>query len=117
MVSFEHRAMSIRRQCALLGLDRSGLYQQPLGESPENLRLMRLMDEHYTHHPEHGVGGKNAVRRDRLMGNMTHAQDSDPGRAMGGRPRLFSRAEKEAGDRAARISACRSGEAGIFQAA
>lgn len=55
MVSLDYGAMSIRRQCALLGLDRSGLYHQPLGENPENLRLMRLMDEHYTHHPEHGV--------------------------------------------------------------
>jgi putative transposase len=55
MVSLDHGALSIRRQCALLGLDRSGLYHQPLGESPEKLRLMRLMDEHDTRHPEHGV--------------------------------------------------------------
>jgi putative transposase len=55
MVSLNHPQLSVRRQCALLGLDRSGLYHQPLGESRENLRLMRLMDEHYTRHPEHGV--------------------------------------------------------------
>jgi putative transposase len=43
--------LSIRRQCALLGLSRSSLYYQPATESAENLRLMRLIDGEYTAHP------------------------------------------------------------------
>ncbi len=37
--------MSARRQCELLGLNRSSLYYEPTGETAENLRLMRLIDE------------------------------------------------------------------------
>ena len=33
--------MSIRRQCALLGISRSSVYYAPRGESAENLALMR----------------------------------------------------------------------------
>ena len=43
-----HPRLSIRRQCALLGLARSTLYDQPLGASAENLQLMRWLDEQYT---------------------------------------------------------------------
>ena len=45
---------SVRRQCELLGVNRSGLYYQPVGESAENLRLMRLLDEQYTRVPFYG---------------------------------------------------------------
>ena len=37
-------ALSIRRQCALLGISRSSVYYAPRGESAENLALMRRMD-------------------------------------------------------------------------
>jgi putative transposase len=43
--------LSVRRQCQLLGLNRSSLYYQPAGETEENLRLMRLLDQEYTAHP------------------------------------------------------------------
>jgi putative transposase len=46
--------LSIRRQCELLGVHRAGLYYQPRGESEENLRLMRLLDEQYTRTPFYG---------------------------------------------------------------
>jgi putative transposase len=46
--------ISIRRQCELLGVNRSGLYYEPLGESQENLVLMRLLDEQYTRTPFYG---------------------------------------------------------------
>lgn len=49
-----HGEISVRRQCDLLGVNRSGLYYQPVGESEENLRLMRLIDEEYTRHPFYG---------------------------------------------------------------
>jgi putative transposase len=50
-----HLQLSIRRQCVLLGLARSTLYDQPLGERAENLQLMRLLDEQYTATPFYGV--------------------------------------------------------------
>jgi putative transposase len=53
-VEREHPDISIRRQCELLGVNRSGLYYQPLGESEENLQLMRLLDEQYTRTPFYG---------------------------------------------------------------
>ena len=49
-----HPEISLRRQCELLGLNRSGLYYQPHGESAENLKLMRLIDEEYTRRPFYG---------------------------------------------------------------
>ena len=49
-----HPDLSIRRQCELLGVSRAGLYYQPRGESEENLRLMRLLDEQYTRTPFYG---------------------------------------------------------------
>lgn len=46
--------ISVRRQCDLLGINRSGLYYRPVGESEQNLRLMRLLDEQYTRTPFYG---------------------------------------------------------------
>lgn len=46
---------SLREQCRLLGVNRSNLYYQPVGESDENLLLMRLLDEQYTRTPFYGV--------------------------------------------------------------
>lgn len=49
-----HRDISVRRQCELLGVNRSVLYYRPLGESAENRKLMRLIDEEYTRRPFYG---------------------------------------------------------------
>jgi putative transposase len=46
--------LSVRRQCELLGLNRSGLYYEPARESLENLPLMRLLDEPYLKTPFYG---------------------------------------------------------------
>ena len=35
--------ISVRRQCELLGVNRSGLYYEPVGESEENRLLMRML--------------------------------------------------------------------------
>ena len=48
-------AFSLRRQCELLGPDRSGLYRRPAGEREGNLAPMRLLDEQYTRTPCYGV--------------------------------------------------------------
>lgn len=47
--------MSLRRQCELLGLERSSLHYAAAGESAENLHLMRLLDEQYTAAPFYGI--------------------------------------------------------------
>jgi len=54
LVEPSHPEISMRRQCELLSLSRSSLYYEPLGESQENLRLMRLLDEQYTRAPFYG---------------------------------------------------------------
>jgi len=54
LVERDHEEISVRRQCQLLGVNRSGLYYEPLGESEENLTLMRLLDEQYTRTPFYG---------------------------------------------------------------
>jgi len=46
--------ISIRRQCALLGLHRSTLYYQPATASAFNLQLMRCIDEQYLRTPFYG---------------------------------------------------------------
>ena len=47
--------LSLVKQCILLSIHRSGIYYQSKGESPLNLELMRLMDEHYLHHSFKGA--------------------------------------------------------------
>ena len=65
------------RQCELVGLARSSWYYEPAGESPENLALMRLIDELYIKCTFYGtrkvckkfaVNRKRAQRLMRLMG-------------------------------------------------
>jgi putative transposase len=46
--------LSVRRQCELLGLNRSSFYHEPAGASAEDLRLMGLIDKEYTAHPFYG---------------------------------------------------------------
>jgi len=48
LVEPEHPQISLRRQCELLGLNRSTRYYALVGESEFNLYLMRLIDEQYT---------------------------------------------------------------------
>jgi putative transposase len=55
MIEPGHANLSVRRQCDLLGIDRSGLYYEPVGPGEENLALMRLLDEQYTRTPFYGV--------------------------------------------------------------
>ena len=54
LVESKHPDLSIRRQCELLGLNRSTFYYEPSGATPEDLRVMRLIDELYTAWPFYG---------------------------------------------------------------
>jgi putative transposase len=54
LIDIGHPALSVRRQCELLGLNRSSLSDAPAGATAENLRLMRTIDEQYTACPFHG---------------------------------------------------------------
>jgi putative transposase len=51
LVEPDHTQVSVRRQCELLGLNRTSLYYRPAAETTANLRLMRLLDKEYTAHP------------------------------------------------------------------
>ena len=81
LIEVGHPALSVRRQCELLGLSRSSLYYEPAGETAENLRLMRRIDEQYTARPFYGSRrmtrwlieqgeGVNRKRVQRLMRTM-----------------------------------------------
>ena len=54
LLETEHPWLSLRRQCELIGLNRSSYYYQPATESPLNLTLMRLIDEQYLRTPFYG---------------------------------------------------------------
>jgi putative transposase len=54
MIERQHGEISVRRQCELLGVSRSGLYCEPAGESEENLGYMRLIDAQYLRTPFFG---------------------------------------------------------------
>jgi len=78
-----HEELSVARQCELVELARSSYYYMPMAtESPENLRLMRRIDELYLQRPFFGyrritgwlrdlkwaVNEKRVLRLMRLMG-------------------------------------------------
>jgi putative transposase len=54
MVESAHKQLSIKKQCQLLSINRSSWYYEPTGESPLNLKLMRLIDEQYLLTPYYG---------------------------------------------------------------
>lgn len=54
MIEASHPSLSIRRQCELVGLSRASYYYEAAQESELNLKLMRLIDEQYTHTPYYG---------------------------------------------------------------
>jgi len=75
LIEADHPQVSVRRQCQLLGLNRSTFYYAAAAETPENLRRMRLLDQEYTAHPFLGsrrltqwlIGQGEAVNRKRVQ--------------------------------------------------
>jgi putative transposase len=82
MIARDRADLSVRRQCALLGLARSGVYREPAALDAEELALMRWIDEQYLATPFYGsrrmtaglrqaghqVNPKRVQRLMRLMG-------------------------------------------------
>lgn len=82
MIAPDRPGLSLSRQCRLLSIGRSSFYYAPKGESPENLALMRRIDELFLKYPFYGSrqmvrqlrregisAGRHRVRRlMRLMG-------------------------------------------------
>ena len=58
--------LSFSRQCRLLSISRSSFYYAPRGESPENLVLMRRIDEMFLRYPF--FGSRQMVRQLRREG-------------------------------------------------
>lgn len=54
MIEPSNDNLSIKAQCRLLSISRSGLYYDSKGESPLNLQLMRLIDEKFLITPFYG---------------------------------------------------------------
>ncbi len=54
LVQPEHPALSIRRQCELLDLNRATLYYEPVEVSAEELALMKAIDRLFTEWPFYG---------------------------------------------------------------
>jgi len=51
LVDRDHRVLSIRRQCTLLGVARSGAYRPPRSANDNDLAVMRRIDELFTAWP------------------------------------------------------------------
>jgi putative transposase len=82
MIERDHAELSVRRQCELLRVSRSGLYYEPEPTHPEQLALMRRIDELHLKYPFYGsrkmaetlrregheVNRKRVQRLMRLMG-------------------------------------------------
>jgi putative transposase len=64
MVETAHPEISITQQCKILGINRSTFYYKPKPIKPEDLELMRLIDEQYLQHPCWGSRSmRNHLRR------------------------------------------------------
>lgn len=84
LVSLRCDKLSVRKQCELLSVNRSQIYYKPADEKPENLKIMRIMDEHILKYPAEGVMSNHYMLRElgygvnvkrvrrllRLMGHM-----------------------------------------------
>ncbi|KKL85819.1 hypothetical protein LCGC14_1950910 [marine sediment metagenome] len=69
MIGRDHPGLSLSRQCQVLAIGRSSFYYAPKGESPENLALMRRIDELFMKYPFYG--SRQMVRQLRREGHCT----------------------------------------------
>src|SRR5579872_5676 len=70
LVEREQRSLPVSTQAQLLGLNRPGLYYQPVPPSAEEVALKHRIDEIYTAHPYYGYRRIAAqLQRDELAAN------------------------------------------------
>lgn len=55
LIDRNNKHLSLRKQCELLGINRSSLYYEPVGIDEETLHLMNLLDRQHTKTPYYGV--------------------------------------------------------------
>ncbi|KXV53424.1 integrase, partial [Acetobacter tropicalis] len=67
MIDLKRPRLSVVRQCALLQLNRSGIYYRPVPESDANLALMRLIDGQFLEMPYYG--SRQMTRHLRRLGH------------------------------------------------
>jgi putative transposase len=75
MINFQDPKVSVSRQCRLLDLSRSSVYYKPVELAPQDLALMRLIDEQYLKTPFYG--SRSMTRHLRRLGyclNRKHIQ-------------------------------------------
>jgi putative transposase len=75
MIDFQDSKVSVSRQCRLLNLSRAAVYYQPVEIAPQDLLLMRLLDEQYLRTPFYG--SRSMTRHLRRLGyrvNRKHIQ-------------------------------------------
>lgn len=70
--------MSVRRQCELLGINRSSYYYEQKPEKPENIEIMHLMDRHIQEEPTAGV----LTMKNMLLDHDIHACEARVRRLM-----------------------------------
>ena len=66
MIDFQDPQVSVSRQCRLLNLSRSSVYYKPVEMAPQDLVLMRLIDEQYLKTPFYG--SRSMTRHLRRLG-------------------------------------------------
>ena len=75
MINFQDSKVSVSRQCRLLDLRRASVYYKPVELAPQDLVLMRLIDEQYLRTPFYG--SRSMTRHLRRLGyrlNRKHIQ-------------------------------------------
>ncbi|SJN48172.1 IS3 family transposase [Sphingobacterium sp. JB170] len=61
----KNHGLSIRKQCEILEINRSGLYYEPKGEPQQNLEIIEIMDRHILEEPTAGVLTMQSMLQDR----------------------------------------------------
>ena len=68
MINKEEGGLSIRKQCELLNINRSSFYYVPIGENPENLEIMSLLDKFILEVPTAGVLTMQSMLKEKEIG-------------------------------------------------
>lgn len=67
MIDPQHPNLSVSRQCRLVGVPRSSFYFKPQPVKPEDLELMRMIDEQYLKTPFYG--SRSMIKHFRRLGH------------------------------------------------